>query len=109
MPPRMGARCERQPSRLEMKKLFLIGIAALSVLCASAAHTREWQGNLPKPVWKLPPYPPVVCVAPDWAVEDCEQRMVPLPVARPRNAPIIPDELGTYWKPREYWPQLTET
>src|SRR6266446_9393091 len=33
-----GARCERQPSRREMKKLFLAGIAALSVLSASAAH-----------------------------------------------------------------------
>jgi len=38
MPRRMGARYERQPSRLEMKKLFLIGSIALSVLSASAAH-----------------------------------------------------------------------
>ena len=36
MPRRMGARCERQPSRLEMKKLFLTGVAALSVFSASA-------------------------------------------------------------------------
>jgi len=36
----MGARYERQPSRLEMKKLLLTGIAALSVLTASAAHAR---------------------------------------------------------------------
>ena len=36
----MGARCERQPSRLEMKKLFLIGIAAL-LLATGAAHAAE--------------------------------------------------------------------
>ena len=57
-----------------MKKLLLTSIAALSVLSASAAHTREWQGSMPKPVGKLPAYPPVVCVAPDWAVESCEDR-----------------------------------
>jgi hypothetical protein len=55
-------------------KLLLTGIAALSVLSASAAHTREWQGNMPKPVGKLPPYPPVVCVAPNWKPEPCESR-----------------------------------
>jgi len=47
MPRLMGARCERQPSRLEMKKLFLTGVAALflafnpvSQYCAQAA--RGW-------------------------------------------------------------------
>src|SRR5262245_42767706 len=57
-----------------MKRLLLTGIAALSLLCASAAHTREWQGNMPKPVGKLPPYPPVVCVTPNWTPESCEAR-----------------------------------
>src|SRR6516225_8814348 len=61
----------------QMKKLLLPGIAALSVLYASAAHTREWQGNMPKPVGKLPPYPPVVCVIPNWTLEPCESRQPP--------------------------------
>jgi hypothetical protein len=33
--------CERQPSRLEMKKLLLTGVAALSVLSASATHAGQ--------------------------------------------------------------------
>ena len=57
-----------------MKKALLVGVAVLSMLCASAAHTREWQGNMPKPVGKLPPYPPVVCVTPNWTPEPCESR-----------------------------------
>src|SRR5262249_18266274 len=57
-----------------MKRLFLSGIAALSVLYASAAHAREWQGNMPPPVGPLPHYPPVTCVTPDWRPEPCESR-----------------------------------
>src|SRR5262245_33252975 len=56
-----------------MKKLLLAGIAALS-LATGTAHTIEYQGKLPKPVQKLPAYPPVVCVAPNWATESCEAR-----------------------------------
>ena len=33
--------CERQPSRLEMKKLLLTGVAALSLLSASVAHAGQ--------------------------------------------------------------------
>jgi hypothetical protein len=68
--------CPTQPvlGVLLMRKAFLAGVAVLSVLCASAAHTREWQGNMPKPVGKLPPYPPVVCVTPNWTPEPCEAR-----------------------------------
>src|SRR5262249_10265488 len=40
MPRQMGARCERQPSRLEMKKLLLTGIAAL-FQATGAAHATE--------------------------------------------------------------------
>jgi hypothetical protein len=32
------------------------------------------QGNLPVPVQKLAPYPPVVCVTPNWTPEPCESR-----------------------------------
>src|SRR5262249_20251997 len=60
-----------------MKKLFLSSIAALSVLSASAAHAREWQGNMPKPIGKLPSNPPVVCVTPNWTSEPCENRQLP--------------------------------
>jgi hypothetical protein len=57
-----------------MKKLLLTGIAVLSVLSASAAHAREWQGKMPKPVQPLPKYPPVVCIEPNWATVSCADR-----------------------------------
>src|SRR5262249_16863483 len=56
-----------------MKKLFLAGCAVL-LLATGAAHAIEYQGRLPKPVQKLPAYPPVVCVAPNWATESCADR-----------------------------------
>jgi|SRR6516165_9021613 len=56
-----------------MKELFLTSIAAL-FLATGAAHAIEYQGKLPKPVQRLPSYPPVVCVAPNWAAESCEDR-----------------------------------
>src|SRR5262245_42146230 len=41
------------------------------------------QGILPAPVQKLPPYPPVVCVAPNGATKPCESRHPPAqPAAR---------------------------
>src|SRR5215831_4474490 len=56
-----------------MKKTLLTGIAAL-FLATGTAHTIEYQGKLPKHVQQLPHYPPVVCVAPNWATESCEDR-----------------------------------
>jgi hypothetical protein len=56
-----------------MKKLLLAGIAAL-LTATSAAYATEYQGKLPTPVQRLPKYPPVVCVAPNWATEPCENR-----------------------------------
>jgi len=56
-----------------MKKLFLAGCAVL-LLATGAAHAIEYQRRLPKPVQKLPAYPPVVCVAPNWATESCADR-----------------------------------
>ena len=56
-----------------MKRLLLSGIAAL-FLATGAAHAREWQGNMPKPIGKLPSYPPIVCVTPNWTPEPCESR-----------------------------------
>src|SRR5262245_46266840 len=40
-------------------RILLTGIAAL-FLTTGTAHAREWQGNMPKPIGKLPSYPPVV-------------------------------------------------
>src|SRR5262249_20043934 len=40
IPRRMGARCERQPSRLEMKKLLLTGVAALFLATGGPAHAQ---------------------------------------------------------------------
>jgi hypothetical protein len=56
-----------------MKRSLLTGVAAL-FLATGTAHAVEYQGNLPKPVQKLPAYPPVVCVAPNWATESCQER-----------------------------------
>ena len=84
-----------------MKMLLLAGVAALSVLCASAAHTREWQGNMPKPVGKLPPYPPVVCVTTNWTPEPCEDR-------QPSHADAFEEvgkALGEFFK----WLEWTKT
>jgi hypothetical protein len=68
-----------------MTRIFLTGIAAL-FLATGAAHAIEYQGNLPKPVQKLPAYPPVVCVAPNWESEPCEDRQTPLPNPNPLRA-----------------------
>jgi hypothetical protein len=54
-----------------MKKLLLI---AVLFLATGAAHARERQGNMPKPIGKLPSYPPVVCVTTNWTPEPCESR-----------------------------------
>src|SRR5215813_9172885 len=56
-----------------MKKLVLASAAVL-FLATGIAHAIEYQGKLPKPVQRLPSYPPVVCVAPNWAAEPCEDR-----------------------------------
>jgi hypothetical protein len=88
-----------------MKTALLTAIAAL-FLAMGAAHAVEYQGNLPKPVQKLPAYPPVVCVAPDWSVELCGDRP-PLPQPNPlrafarrtpRSTTVLYDEPGG-----EYW------
>src|SRR5262249_49514857 len=47
-PRRMGARYERQPSRLEMKKLLLTGIAAL-LLATGTAHAATECLSVPCP------------------------------------------------------------
>ena len=68
-----------------MKKLLITGVAMLS-LATGTAHAIEYQGNLPKPVQKLPAYPPVACVATNWTVEECEDRQTPLPKSNPLRA-----------------------
>jgi hypothetical protein len=47
-------------------------LALTAALFCSVAHAQ--QGNLPAPVQKLSPYPPVVCVTPDLRPEPCEDR-----------------------------------
>jgi hypothetical protein len=56
-----------------MKAAIIAGCVAL-LLTTGAAHAIEYQGKLPKPVQRLPSYPPVVCVAPNWVTESCEDR-----------------------------------
>jgi hypothetical protein len=68
------------------KKLLLTGVAAL-FLAMGAAHATEYQGKLPTPVQKLPEYPPVVCVAPNWATEPCENRQPKMLLSLPSWIP----------------------
>jgi hypothetical protein len=84
-----------------MKAAIIAGCVALSVLSASSAHAREWQGNMPKLVGKLPPYPPVVCVTPNWTPEPCESR-------QPSHADAFEEvgkALGEFFK----WLEWTKT
>jgi hypothetical protein len=59
----------------KMSRAALLCCTALALLFSvGAAHAQ--QGNLPTPVQKLPAYPPVVCVTPNWMPEPCESRQV---------------------------------
>src|SRR5262249_50629080 len=63
MPPRMGAQCERQPSRLEMKMILLTGIAMLLAISTAYAADEELptEGPPPPPSIRVtpPPVPPL--------------------------------------------------
>jgi hypothetical protein len=61
MPRRMGARYERQPSRLEMKKLLITGIAVLLAISAAYAADEELPPVAAPPVQAtpIPPAPPL--------------------------------------------------
>jgi hypothetical protein len=52
---------------------FTFAFVLLATLLASTI-THAQQGNLPTPVQKLPAYPPVVCVTPNWTTEPCADR-----------------------------------
>jgi hypothetical protein len=62
---------------------FTFAFVLLATLLASTI-THAQQGNLPKPVQKLPAYP-VVCVTPNWTTEPCENRT--LTPYGPQNEP----------------------
>ena len=57
----MGARYERQPSRLEMKKLLITGIAVLLAISAAYAADEELPPVAAPPVQAtpIPPAPPL--------------------------------------------------
>src|SRR6516162_3333366 len=61
MPRRIGARYERQPSRLEMKKLLITGIAVLLAISAAYAAYEELPPEAAPPVQAtpIPPAPPL--------------------------------------------------
>jgi len=63
--------------------MTLICIAIFIVFMALRPANAGMQGNLPTPVQALPKYPPVICVAPDWVTEICEDRQTPLPKSNP--------------------------
>ena len=56
----------------KMSRAALLCCTALALFSVGAAHAQ--QGNLPTPVQKLPAYPPVACVTPNWRPEPCEGR-----------------------------------
>jgi hypothetical protein len=64
-----------------MIRYFTFAFVLLAMLLASTiAHAQ--QGNLPVPIQKLPSYPPVVCVTPNWTPESCASRA---PTYGPQN------------------------
>jgi hypothetical protein len=64
-----------------MKRLLLCAALLIAAIPANGvAHAQ--QGNLPAPVQKLPSYPPVVCVTPNWTSESCASRT---PTYGPQN------------------------
>jgi hypothetical protein len=66
--------------------MTLLCVAIFVVFMGIRPAPAGWQGNLPTPVQSLPAYPPVTCVAPDWATEPCEDRQTPLPRSNPLRA-----------------------
>jgi hypothetical protein len=63
-----------------MFRAAILCCAALALVLSVGAASSQ-QGNLPRPVQKLPVYPPVACVTTDWRPEPCEDR-APLPETR---------------------------
>jgi hypothetical protein len=55
---------------------------AFVLLAMASTITHAQQGNLPVPKQKLPSYPPVVCVTPNWTPESCASRA---PTYGPQN------------------------
>jgi hypothetical protein len=55
-------------TQVQLARLTVIAALAFMALRPASAGM---QGNLPRPVQALPKYPPVVCVAPNWAIEVC--------------------------------------
>ena len=74
----------------KMSRAALMCCTALTlILSAGVAHAQ--QGNLPRPVQKLPAYPPVVCVTPNWRSEPCEGRHdIPQVMEEDRAQPALP-------------------
>jgi len=66
--------------------MTLICIVIFWMFMALRPANAGMQGNLPTPVQALPKYPPVICVAPDWVTEICEDRQTPLPKSNPLRA-----------------------
>jgi ATP-dependent protease ClpP protease subunit len=52
-------------------------ILAFALFAAVPVAQAGMQGNLPAPVQKLPAYPPIVCITPDWRPESCATRQPP--------------------------------
>lgn len=72
-------------------------------LVAAAPALAGMQGNLPTPVQKLPAYPPVVCVAPNWTTVPCASR-APKP---PAVKCLRPDGTEEPCESRQATPPLT--
>jgi hypothetical protein len=74
-----------QPSGATGKSMarYFTSFVLLAMLLASTV-THAQQGNMPVPVQKLPPYPPTVCVAPNWTTLSCDSRA---PTYGPQNEP----------------------
>jgi hypothetical protein len=109
---KLNPRSQQPPPRRKLVSGVFSIAAALVLMALQPAHA-GMQGNMPTPVQTLPKYPPVVCVATNWATETCEDRQTPLPRANPlrafnRQEPEVPRSGKTtvlYYEPGGILPE----
>src|SRR5262249_5221378 len=68
--------------KLTMARYFTSFVLLALLMASTVTHAKK--GNMPVPVQKLPPYPPTVCVAPNWTTLSCDSRA---PAYGPQNEP----------------------
>jgi hypothetical protein len=74
--------------------MTVICIVIFWIFMAIRPANAGMQGNMPKPVQPLPKYPPIVCVAPNWAITPCRDRQPQVPQPVSDHMPSLVGERG---------------